>query len=46
MKDLLTIIWINSKNFDEYIKHTKKQGFNILDTKYQRELFERGHKND
>lgn len=44
MNDLLTTIWINAKTYEEFVKETIKQGINITDGNYLRNLFKESHK--
>ena len=44
MNDLLTTIWINAKDYNEFVKETKKQGISIIDDDYLENLFIETHK--
>ena len=44
MNDLLTTIWINAKDYNEFVKETKKQGISIIDDGYLENLFIETHK--
>jgi hypothetical protein len=41
MNDLLTIIWNNAKTYDDFVRETKKQGINIIDSEYLENLFKK-----